>query len=80
MNENRLKDCEGCNGHYCRQVIGPISQEEYEYIGAKPDDVPTLETFTKFMEISLKKECRERMLKDHPVEWWFNRIPRITVG
>ena len=80
MIAERVKVCEGCNGRCCRQVIGPISQEEYEYIGAKPDDVPTLETFGRLMEISLKPECRERMLADHPLEWWFNRIPRITAG
>ena len=74
MIAERIKVCKGCNGHCCRQVIGLISPEEYEYIGAKQEDVPTLETFTKFMEISLKKECRERMLKDHPFEWWLNKF------
>lgn len=77
MIAERANVCEGCKGP-CRQIIGPISKEEYEYIGATPDDYPTLETFGRFMEISLKPECRERMLEEHPLEWWFNRIPRYT--
>ena len=76
MIEKRIVICERCDGRGCRQVVAPLSQEEYEYIGAKPDDIPTLETFTKLMEISLKPECREHMLAEHPLEWWFSRLPR----
>lgn len=72
--EIRKAICEKCNGHGCQQRPGPISQEEYEQLGAEPTDEPTVETVRKMFDISCKPECVERMLNEHPVEWWYKRM------
>ena len=72
--EKRKKICEGCDGRCCRQSVGPISKDEYAFIEAKPEDHPTIETTRKMMDISCKPVCVERFLKEHPIEWWFNRL------
>jgi hypothetical protein len=55
----------------CYQPCFPLNEYEYELIGAKPKDKPTIEIFRKMMEISTQLYCREKMLLAHPIEWWY---------
>ena len=54
----------------CNQPVYPMTREEYDAIGANPNDIPTVETVMKLMEISIKPYCRRKMLNAHPIEWW----------
>lgn len=75
VNEVRKKICGACQGKtYCRQPRYPITHEELEYIGATWDDVPNAESVRKMMEISMKPECMEWHLQEHPIEWWVEKI------
>jgi hypothetical protein len=50
---------------YCYQPMGPINEDEYEYLGAAKDDLITLEGLWKMLEISTKDYCR-RLMKNSP--------------
>ena len=72
MNAKRLAVCEGCQGYYhgCRQICGPISEDELEYMGASWSDRPTVESVRKLLECSMKPECMKVMLDKYPIEAW----------
>ena len=46
----------------CAQPCGPINEEEYKTIGARPEDKPTRETIMKLAEISIKSYCLKKMI------------------
>jgi hypothetical protein len=73
MDNIRIRCCEKCNSPgRCSQIIYPLTKEEEEIL--KPDGKkPTVETLRLFMQATIKPECLEKMLKRHPVEWWFDR-------
>ena len=78
MIEERKKICAVCNGKNCQQRYYPLNDEEYKAISCTKDSLITIENLSKFMEISLRPECKERMLKEHPIEWWFNQLQRTS--
>lgn len=78
MIEERKKICAICNGKNCQQICYPLNDEEYKAISCTKDSRITIENLSKFMEISLRPECKERMLKEHPIEWWFNRLQSVS--
>lgn len=46
----------------CEQPVGPISEEEYTLIGARPEDRPTMETVMNLAERTIRPYCLERMM------------------
>lgn len=88
MNGIREKICRECiyrerrmltsNHHpdlpYCKQPVYPLDAYEWERLGASPQDEITLEGVRKMMEISIRPYCREKMLKAHPIEYWYERL------
>ena len=87
MIPERQKVCEGCDylnrvaehGCYCKQKCYPIAEEEYRMMGVTKKDKITPEGIEKLMDISMKPECKERMLRAHPIEWWFDQMVQRTV-
>ena len=64
----------------CEQPTFPMTKEEYEAIGAGPNDIPNVETVRKLMEISVKPYCLWKMLSAHPIEWWTYYISNGAEG
>ena len=54
----------------CDQRFYPISQEEWEQLGKKPQDEVTVESVERMMDIALMPYCKRKMLNAHPIEWW----------
>lgn len=79
MIEERKKICAVCNGKNCQQRHYPLNDEEYKAISCTKDSLITIKNLSKFMEISLRPECKERMLKEHPIEWWFNQLQSVSL-
>ena len=75
MIEAREKVCQRCtNKNICQQLVMILDKSELEYIGANLNDYPNAETLKRFMEISMKPECMEMRLKEHPIEWWVDKV------
>ena len=58
----------------CYQPWHPLDEYEWKQLGAAPEDLITVETVRRMMEISLQPYCMERMLSAHPIEWWYKMI------
>ena len=83
MNAQREEICRKCRMlpsiHHleypcCDQPVYPLNADEWEQLGASPQDEITLETTRKMMEISIRPYCLEKMLRAHPIEFWYNRL------
>jgi hypothetical protein len=79
MSQEREKICSTCKHlpsiHHleypsCEQPCFPITDQEWKDLGVTRDDVPTVESVRKLMEMSIQPYCLRLMLKEHPVEWW----------
>ncbi|MBO7710131.1 MAG: hypothetical protein J6S83_06660 [Lachnospiraceae bacterium] len=83
MNKEREEICNKCRmlpsiNHLeypsCIQPQYPLNEDEWKQLGVKPEDIITIDSFKKFMEISVRPYCREKMLSAHPIEWWFKGL------
>lgn len=82
MIPERQKVCEECDylnrgveqSAYCKQKCYPITYAEKCMLGVKDDTEITPKDVERLMDISMKPECKERLLRIHPIEWWYNKM------